>query len=288
MLETAFAQVYILVLGQGKRNVKGSSLGPAQDGLDRDNKLLAGRENNLIGGVGGGEGGLDDGGACSVGSHSRGSGIGSHSGGVGGAVSESIVGDAHVRLAHGGERGVEGLGVGGHLLGVAEVAVGVLADGGDSGSGVATETSHSGSGIGQRSCNASHRGGVGEGRSNTGSNSDSSTFLAHNSVESVDGVSGVVNNATSSVSLHEGVRSLDNISVAALTLFLVVSGQSISDGVGVRVLRVGVVVSVDGNSSLGDQWGSGVGGHSGGSSVAQRRDDSSAGNSHEGGENDEL
>ncbi|KAF4521977.1 hypothetical protein B566_EDAN012526 [Ephemera danica] len=101
-------------------------------------------------------------------------------------------------------------------------------------------------------------------------------------------VSDNVNNATSSVSLHEGVRSLDNISVAALTLFLVVSGQSISDGVGVRVLRVGVVVSVDGNSSLGNQWGSGVGSHSGGSSVAQRRDDSSAGNSHEGGENDEL
>ena len=50
-------------------------------------------------------------------------------------------------------------------------------------------------------------------------------------VESVDGISGVVDNATGSVSLDQGVRALDDISVAALVLFLVVAGQGIVDGI---------------------------------------------------------
>ncbi|KAF4521983.1 hypothetical protein B566_EDAN012532 [Ephemera danica] len=141
--------------------------------------------------------------------------------------------------------------------------------------------SHSGGSIGEGSSDLSDHGGGDLGN-------DSGSLLVHDSVESVDGVSGVLDNATGSVSLHEGVRSLDDISVAGLLLVLVVSGQGISDGVGVSVLRVGVVVSVDSDGSLGDHGGSSVGSHSGGSSVAQRSDDSSAGNSHEGGENDEL
>jgi hypothetical protein len=60
-----------------------------------------------------------------------------------------------------------------------------------------------------------------------------SGLLVDNSVESVDGVGGVVDDAAGSVSLDEGVRSSDNISVAGLVLFLVVSGQGISNGVSV-------------------------------------------------------
>jgi hypothetical protein len=60
-----------------------------------------------------------------------------------------------------------------------------------------------------------------------------SGLLVNNSVESVDGVGGVVNNTTAAVGLNKGVRSRDNISVAALVLFLVVAGQGISNGVGV-------------------------------------------------------
>jgi hypothetical protein len=50
-------------------------------------------------------------------------------------------------------------------------------------------------------------------------------------VESVDGVSGVVDDAAGAVSLDQGVRALDDISVAGLVLLLVVSGQGISDGI---------------------------------------------------------
>ncbi|KAF4521996.1 hypothetical protein B566_EDAN012547 [Ephemera danica] len=95
--------------------------------------------------------------------------------------------------------------------------------------------------------------------SHSGGSNDSlgnCAFLVHNSVESVDGISGVVNNTTGSVSLNERVRSLDNISVAGFSLSLVVSGQSIGHGVRERVLWVGIVLS--GDNSLSDGGGSSV------------------------------
>uniref|UniRef100_A0A182FQT8 Uncharacterized protein n=1 Tax=Anopheles albimanus TaxID=7167 RepID=A0A182FQT8_ANOAL len=46
-------------------------------------------------------------------------------------------------------------------------------------------------------------------------------------VESVDGIGGVLDDATGAIGLNQRVRSSDNISRAGLLLFLVVSGQSI-------------------------------------------------------------
>jgi len=60
-------------------------------------------------------------------------------------------------------------------------------------------------------------------------------FLVDDGVESVDGIGGVVDDATGSVSLDQGVRSGDDITVAALVLLLVVSGQGIGNGVSVAV-----------------------------------------------------
>ena len=68
----------------------------------------------------------------------------------------------------------------------------------------------------------------------------------HDGVESVDGVSGVLDGTTSAVGLHQAVAALDNVSAAGLLLSLGVSGQSVLDVVSVAVLGVGVVVGVDG------------------------------------------
>ncbi|KAF4521981.1 hypothetical protein B566_EDAN012530 [Ephemera danica] len=77
-----------------------------------------------------------------------------------------------------------------------------------------------------------HRGG------NLGDNG--SSLLADNGVESVDGISGVVNDTTGSVSLGERVRSLHGVAIAGLALLVVVSTDGIVHGVGVGVLRVGI------------------------------------------------
>jgi hypothetical protein len=86
----------------------------------------------------------------------------------------------------------------------------------------------------------------------------------HDGVESVDGVSGVLDSTTGAVGLHKTVAALDDVSAAALLLTLGVSGQSVLDVVSVAVLGIGVVVSVDGYGSgyLGDSGG-GVGKGSG-------------------------
>ena len=92
---------------------------------------------------------------------------------------------------------------------------------------------------------------------NLGDWSDSdSSFLVYDGVESVDGVSGVVDDTTAAIRFDEGVAALDNISVTALVLALGVTGESILDVVGVAVLWVWVVL-VDGGVCYGD-WG-GVG-----------------------------
>ena len=120
-------------------------------------------------------------------------------------------------------------------------------------------------GVGRGGIGSTSISGCGVGSVDGGGNDSlgDSGLLVHNSVESVDGISSVINNATSSVSLNKRVRSLDDISVAGLVLLLVVSGQSIGNGVRVGVLRMSIILSRD--NSLGDGGGSGVGGNSGSS-----------------------
>jgi len=61
------------------------------------------------------------------------------------------------------------------------------------------------------------------------------------SVESVDGISGVGDGPHSTIGLNKGVLSLDDISITLLMGRVVVSGEGISDGVSVVVLWVRVV-----------------------------------------------
>jgi len=89
-------------------------------------------------------------------------------------------------------------------------------------------------------------------------------FTVDDSVESIDRVSGVLDGTTSSVRLHQAVAALDDVSVAGLLLSLGVASQSVLDVVSVAVLRVRVVVSVDGHrgGDLSD-GGGGIGKGSG-------------------------
>ena len=131
------------------------------------------------------------------------------------------------------------------------------------------------SSVPQRGCYFSDCGGISEGSSDpghswggdySGGNSlcDHGGFTVHDGVESVDGVSGVLDDTTGAVRLHQVVAALDDVSVAGLLLSLGVSGQSVLDVVSVAVLGVGVVVGVDshGGGYLCDRW-SGVGKGSG-------------------------
>ncbi|OAD58460.1 hypothetical protein WN48_11114, partial [Eufriesea mexicana] len=79
-----------------------------------------------------------------------------------------------------------------------------------------------------------------------GFHSDGSWFLADHCVESVDWVSDIVDGAFSSVSIDEGVATLDDVSVTGFLLALGVSGQAVVDVIGVAVLRMRIVVSIDG------------------------------------------
>jgi len=98
----------------------------------------------------------------------------------------------------------------------------------------------------------SHRGG----HLSDGS-SDYCGFTVDDSVESVDGVSGIIDGTTSAVGFHQAVAALDDVSVTRFVLALRVAGQSVLDVVSVAVLGVRVVVSVDGHggSDLGDGGG---------------------------------
>ncbi|KAF4521976.1 hypothetical protein B566_EDAN012525 [Ephemera danica] len=163
-----------------------------------------------------------------------------------------------------------------------------------------------GGSIGEGSSHLGDGGSISSGGSND-SLGNGGAILVHNSVESVDGISGVLDGTTGAIGLSQRVRSLDNISVAGLVLVLAVSGQSILDVVGVRVLRVGVEVGVDSDGSLSN--GGGISSHSGGSigstsvgrggvcavsgssgvgSHGRGADDSSASHSNAGGESDQL
>ena len=82
----------------------------------------------------------------------------------------------------------------------------------------------------------------------------------HDGVESVVGVSGVLDGTTGAVRLNQTVAALDDVSVAGLVLALRVAGQMVLDVVGVAVLGVRGVVGVDsyGGGDLGD-GGGGIG-----------------------------
>jgi hypothetical protein len=75
----------------------------------------------------------------------------------------------------------------------------------------------------------------------------------NNSVESVDWVSGVGNGTDGTIGLNKGVLSLDNISVAGFVGGLLVSGESIRNGISVVVLWMGIVwLGCSGDNSLGN------------------------------------
>lgn len=82
------------------------------------------------------------------------------------------------------------------------------------------------------------------------------SILVDISVESVDGVSGVVYGPNGTVGFSDGVRSLDDISVTGFSLSLGVSGESVIDGVTERIRWVWVVLfncsTGYGNWSMGD------------------------------------
>lgn len=78
-------------------------------------------------------------------------------------------------------------------------------------------------------------------------------FLVDDSVESVFRIGGVFNDSAGSVSLDKGVAALNGVSVSGLLLLLIITGQRILDVVRVAVLRVRVIVSIDGLRSIGNR-----------------------------------
>ncbi|PSN41651.1 hypothetical protein C0J52_10498 [Blattella germanica] len=116
-------------------------------------------------------------------------------------------------------------------------------------------TSH-GSSDGYRSSNSGYWGGVSSYGSGDLSDGGSKRSLVDDSVESVDGVSGVFDSADGTVGFHKAVASLDNIAVTALVLALGITGKSVLDVVSEAVLGMRVEVGVDGYLSDG---GGGIG-----------------------------
>ena len=84
------------------------------------------------------------------------------------------------------------------------------------------------------------------------------SLLVDDGVESVVGISGVLDGTPSAVRLHQAVAALDDVSVTGFVLALRVAGQSVLDVVSVAVLGVRVVVGVDGHG--GGDLGHGGGG----------------------------
>jgi hypothetical protein len=101
------------------------------------------------------------------------------------------------------------------------------------------------SGGGDGSSNTGHGGGDSN-RSSDFSDGGGKGSLVYDGIESVNGVSGVLDGTHCAVRLHQAVAALDDISAAALLLSLDVPSQSVVDVVREAVLGVGVVVGVDG------------------------------------------
>lgn len=119
---------------------------------------------------------------------------------------------------------------------------------------------------------------VGDGLDNGGlGNGMGMSLLANDSIESVDGISGVVHDTTGAIGLHQAVLALHNISVAHLMLALVVAGESVLNAVREAVLGVCVHFQFAVQDRLGQ-----VRGHGG---MGQQ---TSAGNGQDGEEGDKL
>ncbi|EZA48765.1 hypothetical protein X777_12681, partial [Ooceraea biroi] len=233
---------------------------------------------------GGGMRGVGEGGSDGWrGELSNGSGVGEGSGGDRGGIFGNGGGIGERRsVRHGGGDLGYGGGVGERSsvrngCGVGEGSS-VRNGGGDLGNGGSI-----GEGCGVR--NVSDGGG-------DGLDGDSSGFLADYGVESVDRVSGVVDNAPGTVGLQERVAALDEVAIAGLLLALGVAGQAVVHIIGIAVLGMRVVVGVHGLSHHGFGDGSGVGQRGGGCRGVGQRDarceNTGVGDGHEGGKSDEL
>jgi hypothetical protein len=72
-------------------------------------------------------------------------------------------------------------------------------------------------------------------------------FTRNDGVESVDGVSGVLDNATGAVGFHQVIDTPHVVPIACLLLTLAVTGQGVLDVLSEPLLGVGVVVRVNGH-----------------------------------------
>ncbi|XP_049815003.1 homeobox protein Hox-A13-like [Schistocerca nitens] len=75
------------------------------------------------------------------------------------------------------------------------------------------------------------------------------SVLSDDGVESGAGGGSVLHGADAAVGLDQAVAALHHVAAAALLLLLGVAGQGVADAVAEAVLRVGVVVGVDGFGS---------------------------------------
>ncbi|PSN41645.1 hypothetical protein C0J52_10500 [Blattella germanica] len=128
---------------------------------------------------------------------------------------------------------------------------GITGNGGSNCQGSVSDSSNGSSITGNGSGDMSYRSGVSSYGSGDLSDGGSKRSLVDDSVESVDGVSGVFDSADGTVGFHKAVASLDNITVTALVLALGITGKSVLDVVSEAVLRMRVEVGVDGYLSDG-------------------------------------
>lgn len=85
--------------------------------------------------------------------------------------------------------------------------------------------------IGDWSCSIRHLNGVNH-------RMDGMSFPPHNRIEAIMVVGDVIDDAHRTVRLHQGVRTLDDVSVSHLRLGLLVAGMRIGHTVFVLVFRV--------------------------------------------------
>ena len=88
-------------------------------------------------------------------------------------------------------------------------------------------------------------GSISDWSSNLGNGWDSSlhngsTGTVHNSIESIDWISSVGHSTDRAIRFDQRVLSLDNISITAFLLSMLVTSESISNGVSIAVVRVWV------------------------------------------------
>jgi len=98
---------------------------------------------------------------------------------------------------------------------------------------------------------------LGDNWGNSLGNSDGWGRSVDNSVESIDIISGVGDGTDGTIGFNKGVLSTDNISVTGFGLLLLVSGQTIGDGVSIVVLWMRIVwFGSNSDGGLGNNWGS--------------------------------